>query len=406
VAYHERRPLSQGRERLPGLHGSGRVPRPLSVERNVLTELIAAADAAWDERLAHVPRDVYHSAGYHRFAAASVGGEPFLVVVGDAARGVAWPYLLRPVAAVDGLEESGAFDVDSVYGYPGPLAWGVKAGDPFLADAWREIRGVWRDQRAVAAFTRFHPLLENVEAARSFRGEGDEAADPIVAGGRTVSIDCRQSDEDALAGYGRVLRQEIAGGRRAGLVTTPDDEWSEVDTFIRLYADTMARNKAPSSYDVGREDILRLRDELGGHLHLLVTRIDGDVAGAQLFFEFEGIVQAHLVGTDDRHRKLSPLKVMLDDARIWARARGNGVLHLGGGRGGRADSLLAFKGRFSARRHDFYTGRWILDPTAYARLVGRRSAATRRQGLAVADASWFPAYRAPLAAPEGVSTAD
>jgi len=398
--------VPQGRDRQPGLHGSRRVPRPLPVERDVLTELIAASDAAWDERLTDVPRDVYHTAGYHRYAAASGGGRPYLIVVGDEARGVAWPYLLRPVAAVDGLEDADAFDVDSVYGYPGPIAWGVEPGDPFLADAWRQIEAVWRQQGAVAAFTRFHPLLANVEIARSLRGEGDPNTDPIVPGGRTVSIDCRLSDEEALAGYGRVLRQEIRGGRRAGLVTAPDERWEGIDAFVRLYEATMARNRAASTYDVARDDVLRLRDELDGHLHLLVTRLDGAVVGAQLFFEFEGIVHAHLVGTDESHHRLSPLKVMLDDARIWARDRGNRVLHLGGGRGGRDDSLLAFKGRFSARRHDFYTGRWILDPARYAALVERRSADARQRGLAIADPSWFPAYRAPLAAAEGTSAAD
>jgi hypothetical protein len=126
--------------------------------------------------------------------------------------------------------------------------------------------------------------------------------------------------------------------------------------------------------------------------------------------EFEGIVHAHLVGTDERHQRLSPLKVMLDDARIWARERGNRVLHLGGGRGGREDSLLAFKGRFSPRRHAFHTGRWILDASRYAELTERRSRFATERGLAAGDPGWFPAYRAPLVAPDadpaGPSTAD
>ena len=372
-----------------------------------MTELLAADSPDWDARLERVARDIYHTAGYHRYAAASGSGEPFLVVVGDDARGVAWPYLLRRVSTIAGLEGSDATDVDSVYGYPGPLAWGCGPGDPFIAAAWHEIRNVWRSQGAIAAFTRFHPLLDNVALARGFEGAGD---DSIVAGGPTVSIDCTLDDDAALTGYARVLRQEIAKGRQAGLVTEPDETWSEVDAFVRLYAETMARNRAPSAYDVTTDDVIRLRDALDGHLHLLVTRLDGNVAGAQLFFEFQGIVHAHLVGTDEGQRRLSPLKVMLDDARLWARERGNRVLHLGGGRGGREDSLLAFKGRFSPRRHEFHTGRWILDPDRYAQLVEMQATHAAAASLVRADAGWFPAYRAPLAAPDLVdpvaSTAD
>jgi len=376
-----------------------------------MADLLPADADSWDKRLQGVARDVYHTAGYHRYAAKSGAGEPYLVVVGDARRGFAWPYLLRRVAEVEGLEESAATDIDSVYGYPGPVAWGCSPGDPFLAAAWDELREVWQSQGAVALFTRFHPLLGNVDLARGFADAPGGAREPssrtegspIVTGGRTVSIDCTLNDDEARGGYARVLRQEIAQGRRAGLVTEPDEGWSEIAAFARLYEGTMARNRAASSYAVSRDDALRLRDELGGHLHLLVTRLDGVVVGAGLFTEFDRIVQAHLVGTDDSERRLSPLKVLLDDARIWATERKNKVLHLGGGRGGREDSLLAFKGRFSSRRHVFYSGRWILDPAGYAELVDRQARYAAVRGIPGGDASWFPAYRAPLVASELVA---
>jgi len=367
-----------------------------------MVELLSAIGDSWDKRLDGVARDVYHTAGYHRYSATSGAGEPYLIVVGDSDRGLAWPYLLRRVAAVEGLEESDATDIGSVYGYPGPIAWGCGPEDPFLAAAWAELRETWRSQGAVAAFTRFHPLLRNVDLARGFE-EVPRAArslrrtdrGPILARGQTVSIDCTLDDEQARAAYARTLRQEIAQGRRAGLITEADEVFSEISAFVRLYEATMARNRAASSYAVSRDDVVRLRHELDGNLHLLVTRLDGVVVGAGLFTEFDQVVQAHLVGTDDRQRRLSPLKVMLDDARRWARGRGNRILHLGGGRGGRKDSLLAFKGRFSPRRHDFHAGHWILDPARYAELVDRRSRYVATRGLVRVDPNWLPAYRAP-----------
>src|SRR4029077_9191772 len=89
------------------------------------------------------------------------GGEPMLITVGDRERGLAWPYLLRRIDAMEGLAGTNATDVTSVYGYPGPIAWGCQPGDPFLAGGWQEILEVWRQQRVVSAFTRFHPLLGN-----------------------------------------------------------------------------------------------------------------------------------------------------------------------------------------------------------------------------------------------------
>jgi hypothetical protein len=222
---------------------------------------------------------------------------------------------------------------------------------------------------------------------------------PLVPGGPTVSIDCRLDDGAARRGYAKVLRQEIDAARRAGLVTAVDEDWSEIETFTRLYGETMERSRAGAEYRLGLSDVRRLRAALGGRLHLLVTRWKEAVAAVCLFTELDGIVQAHLAGTNEDLRHLSPLKVLLDDARSWARNRGDHVLHLGGGR----DSLFAFKARFSPKRHAFHTGRWILEPRLYREFV-----AARWRSLGACDSTgegYFPAYRArPASAPPGGRT--
>jgi hypothetical protein len=371
----------------------------MAVQRGVGVELIRADEPDWDDRLADVQRDFYHTAGYHTFAQGSGHGEPYLIVVRTQRQGMAWPYLLRRVAEVAGLSDSTAADVHSVYGYPGPLAWGCRAGDAFLAVAWAEILSIWREQRAVAAFTRFHPLLDNASlvsglAAPHGARSGTAA---VVAAGPTVSVDCTLDDEAATAAYARPLRQHIAAGRRAGLATVHDRDWDELGTFIRLYVDTMIRNRAAPRYILSEGDLARLRGALADRLHLLVTFLGDTVAAAGLFTEFDGIVQAHLTATDATLLHLSPSKILLDDARRWARERGNTVLHLGGGRGGREDSLFRFKREFSPRRHLFYTGRWVLDPDAYDEFVRARDRVG--PGRDLLDPSFFPAYRAPAVGP-------
>ena len=357
-------------------------------------DLIADASRAWEERLGDVPRDVYHTAGYHAYAEGSREGHPHLLVVEHGERGLAWPYLLRSVSEVGELAGSDASDITSVYGYPGPLAWGCEPGDPFLARAWSEIQAVWREQRVVSAFTRFHPILDNASLVSGvpMLREGTTGSEAVLAVGPTVSVDCTLSDDEARQGYARALQQHIAAGRRAGLATVHDEEWTHLPAFTRLYLETMSRSDASEYYHFDQSDFERLRDALAGHLHLLVTCLGDDLGAAGLFTEFGGIVQAHLVGTSRALLALSPFKVLLDDARMWARARDNTVLHLGGGRGGREDSLLKFKGEFSPRRHVFHVGRWIFDEGGYGDLVeARRSGSPDGRVL---DASHFPGYRA------------
>jgi Acetyltransferase (GNAT) domain len=358
-----------------------------------MIELLRAGDPAWNARLESAPRDVYHTAGFHEYSAYSGEGEPFLVVVTEEDRGLIWPYLLRPIAQVDGLAGADDMDVGSVYGYPGPVAWGCSPGHPFVARAGAAIRDVWRDQRAVSAFTRFNPLLGNATLAADLAismGAGPPA-DSLVPGGATVSIDCRLDDEAAQAQYARVLRQEIATASKAGFTTQPDEDWLELESFVRLYRATMDRSGAARYYFLQSDDVHRLRAALDGRIHLLVTRLDDTVGAIGLFTEYNGIVQAHLVGTNDELRRYSPLKILLDDARRWAMERGNKVLHLGGGRGGQDDSLFAFKARFSSRRHFFYTGQWILDPARYRELEAAHAGVTAE----ASGTRFFPSYRAP-----------
>jgi hypothetical protein len=65
------------------------------------------------------------------------------------------------------------------------------------------------------------------------------------------------------------------------------------------------------------------------------------------------------------------------------------VFHLGGGKGGRNDSLFEDKAGFSPNRHPFHTWRLVTDREAYRRLV-----AERRPDADPADMTGtFPPYR-------------
>ena len=157
-------------------------------------ELIRSDDPAWDDRLEAVADDVYHRAGYHRFTEQTEQATAFLAVIRepDGRRGLLWPYLLRPVADVPAFSQAEGFDVDCVYGYPGPLAWGCQPNDEFTRNGADALVDLWRGQGAVTAFTRFHPLLENARWGPGLPAQGPDASESILEIGETVAIDLRQ----------------------------------------------------------------------------------------------------------------------------------------------------------------------------------------------------------------------
>ncbi|MEM9507501.1 MAG: FemAB family protein, partial [Cyanobacteria bacterium P01_E01_bin.35] len=107
-----------------------------------------------------------------------------------------------------------------------------------------------------------------------------------------------------------------------------------------------------------------------------------------------GIVQAHLGGTRTEFLKQSPFNLLLHQMRLWAKARGNKYLHIGGGVGGKKDNLYTFKSGFSKQRHNFFTLRSVIDSARYDDLVQFRAKSINKSVEELEESEFFPAYRA------------
>jgi hypothetical protein len=279
------------------------------------------------------------------------------------------PLMRRPIPA-------GGVDAISPYGYPGPLI------SPGTSAAQRRIFGAAIDAlRAtdlVALFVRCHPLMPL--PAGSIDGLGG-----LVEHGPTVSIDLTLPEAEQWRQIKQRHRSDLGRAARLGHVVRFSEDAADLARFVDLYHATMRRLGVGSYYFFADAYFHEMRAALGGHLHLALVEIGGELACAGLFGEASGIIQYHLSGVADGFVGASPAKTMLDHVRRWAAARGNQVFHLGGGAGAESDSLMLFKAGFSDVRHAFRTWRVVLDESAYRRLSGDDG---RTDGF-------FPAYRRP-----------
>ena len=100
--------------------------------------IIPATDTErWHRVLSQADRfDFYHLPEYHLMAEKDGEGKGVLFVYREASRIAAWPFLLRPVETMNGLEVAGnGFqDAVSVYGYPGPICSAEARTDPAFVD--------------------------------------------------------------------------------------------------------------------------------------------------------------------------------------------------------------------------------------------------------------------------------
>ena len=279
-------------------------------------------------------------------------------------------------------------DAISPYGYPGIVMSDAARTTTGFADACvAGLLEALRTRALCTAFVRLHPLL-NADLPSLLQRY------PVTENGTTVSIDLLQSEDDIWTSMYRGHRNAILRARRAGFcveIGAPRDRFAD---FAAVYAETLERLRADATYNFGPENLRRLADLEDAYL--AVALLDGAVAGAYLFFERDGIVQLHLGGTRSAYMgQASPSKLLFHTIALWAKARGDKVLHFGGGVGGSADDgLFTFKAGFSPRRHIFCTLRLVADDARYEELVRGRADALGLRAEDLLKSPFFPAYRA------------
>lgn len=354
---------------------------------------LTPADPRWADTVHATRHDFYTLPGYAALTGRVDRGEPVGVLVEDGASRLLLPLLLREIPGVD--DEAPPRDAVSPYGYPGLVIDHRTPGEDasaFAGDALRAAVRSLAEGGIVSAFVRMNPLLP-------VDGQALSRVGTIVDHGRTVSIDLTRDEPDLFRELRSNHRRNIARLDKLGFTYDMETDLDErtIDDFLLVYTETMDRLGAAPSYYVDRRYLRELSAALDGRIMVMLVRLHGEAAAAGLFTEVDGIVQYHLGGTRTSFLSWSPNKGMFTRAAHWARPRGNRILHLGGGLGGREDALFDFKAGFSPDRHPFRSLRIIIDPVAYGELARRWE--ERSGSIASPPDGFFPAYRAPVIPP-------
>ena len=320
--------------------------------------LAEVAPGEWDAVLERAGvTDAYYGRGYAGASALLARAAPVLLRHAGARGDVLFPVLVRddPVDAV------------TPYGYGGPLRAGSEPPSGFAPAyaEWCAARGV------LSTFAVFHPLLPT--AREGFRAS---------ALGGTVAW---RLAGDLLAGMHKHHRRLARRATGSGLVATAEFEPASLGGFVDVYEESMRRAGADPFYFFGAD----YWDALAAGVPLVRVDVrDGDelVAGV-LGMGRPPFLHYHLGGGTDAGRRAGGSHLALLALAEWGREHGYDVLHLGGGVGGRADSLLEFKLRFAPGG---------LVPAAIGKAVHDEPAYLARAGAASVDwDAFFPAYRAP-----------
>lgn len=244
----------------------------------------------------------------------------------------------------------GGYDLQSPYGYGGPVSNSDDAG--FWARAWAHYCRWCVQQGVVAEFIRLHPL------AAAWQRYGGQ----IVTDRATVLLALESAD--LRAQYSTRCRTAVRKAEAHGLEVRVGPPQQIVEQFAPFYRQGMAQ--------IGAADFYRFDDRYFqtfggmGNVHLLVCQHEGRWLAAGLFLQDGETLEYHLSATNVEGRRLAATNLLLDQAAAFGRVRGLKRLFLGGGADTRPDNpLLFFKSGFSAERLPFRIGYEIHRPDVY-----------------------------------------
>jgi hypothetical protein len=262
--------------------------------------------------------------------------------------------------------EGGRADVVTPYGYGGPVSAGGGVGT-----FWDEYERWCAQNGVVTSFLRFHPLHANHRLA------GPRVHVEPLAG----TVAWRLDDGDPAERMHRHHRRLVRKAEGAGMEATVSIAPAELGGFVRLYEQTMERREAADYYYFPNE---YWRTFEGG-LRERVVLFEAGKDAALLCLAAKPWLHYHLGASSDEGRARGASHLLFLEAARWGAAQGYTRFHLGGGVGGRADSLFGFKERFDPGSVlEAAIGKAVHDEVAYRALAGH-------SGLE----GYFPAYRAP-----------
>lgn len=339
----------------------------------------------WDDIVDQCPfSDFFHRAAYHAICADYEEATAELAIYREDPYLFALPLLIRPIPNSRLGGHGGLFDATSVYGYTGPLASHPAEEIPsaMIGRFQRALTQALIRRRIVSLFCRLNPLTDQ---APLIAGLGTGAF-PI---GQTVSIDLTLAPDEQWRQIRRNHRVDIRKAADAGVRFEIDDNLSRIRTFSAMYHDDMVRLGADPWYYFSDAFFDHLKEKLAGSMRLMLCFDNDRVVSGLLVTLHRGIAHTFLSARAQGGDQPSSAKLAFNCVRLWAGEQGAHTLFLGGGVGGKADSLLRFKEGFSKTRHTFCVWRWVVMPEMYAALCQKVAASLEP----ARQIEYFPSYR-------------
>lgn len=306
---------------------------------------------SWD-KLPPERRDVYFLPEYLLAYEAEGRGEAYCALAMTSDAIWMYPYLRCNIPLADKYLAGKVFyDIQSPYGYGGPVV--NKAGEDktFLSEAWQHFSDWCVRTGVVGEFCRFHPLLENhLWAPHEMQ---------VLEDRQTVVMDLNYYPNAIWNdSFFRNHRHMIRKAEREGYKFQTAIASGEMSWFAQKYAYTQDLLDADSETRFGETYFKTLVAGLGDKAWLGVLKKEGRTVTAVLVLEGAQFAHSHLMVYLSEGPARGMTNCLYHGVALEAARRGLCMLHMGGGKTrDEEDPLFRFKASLGPDRRIFNIGK-------------------------------------------------
>lgn len=292
----------------------------------------------------------------------------------------------------DNLDQPDFYDIESLYGYGGPLAYLSGNNEGVRRELFSEFYNTFHEHclknNIVDEYIRYHPLLKNYNPVQRFNHVDLTFVKPVIY------IDLLQSETDLWKGVCRGHRSSINKARSIGVTIErrrPDDEG--LNTFQEIYNETMKRNKANSQWylppNYFRNCVKCLTES---HTSLFNAMYGGQIIASYLILHGFQTAYYHFGGSREEDFKLRANNLLIYEIAIWAKKKGYKWFHLGGGIHPN-DGVYRFKAGFSKKQTGLYSSNNIHNQKKYNQICAIKKSWDFSHHIKSIQTNFFPAYK-------------
>lgn len=303
-------------------------------------------------------QDVYFTPEYYALYEHNGDGTACCFVYEEDNELILYPFLLNSINILGYDLNDEYYDIQGAYGYNGIVT--SSRNEEFLARFYECFDRYCHENRIVAEFSRFHPLLNNQTLA-SPKME-------LFYSRRTVKLDLSLTIEEIwMNQFSSKNRNVIRKAEKDGVIIIESQDYA---FFREMYDQTMHNVNAEDFYYFPAEYYESFKETFADNLTLCFAMYDGKPIAGSMFIFSKDYAHYHLSGRDKNYHKIAANNAILWYGIQLAKERGCKWFHFGGGTtSAKDDLLLHFKQNFSKENGEFWIGKRIHDYDVYDKIL-------------------------------------